>query len=168
MKLEARLPLLLAAAAIAALTVAIIVEFPPRIVWNGSKSAPRGVYILRQLPLEHGRFVLVNPPPAMKKFIERRGYLPPDTPLIKRVRGLPGDEVCREGDRIFINKIHVATALKADSMGRDMPHWSGCFTLQEDEIFLLNEHEKSLDGRYFRTVKRWRVIGTAYPLWTRK
>jgi conjugative transfer signal peptidase TraF len=168
MRMNRRLLLYLSIVAAAALIIVAALDFAPRIVWNGSKSAPRGVYFIRQTSLERGQYMLVDPRPDVKAFIEKRSYLPPDTPLIKRIAGLSGDEICREDDAIFINKNYTATALKTDAADRFMPRWSGCFTLQKDEIFLLNPHQKSIDGRYFGATKRWRVIGVAVPLWVWK
>ncbi|MGE0409859.1 MAG: S26 family signal peptidase, partial [Amphiplicatus sp.] len=45
--------------------------------------------------------------------------------------------------------------------------WSGCFTLRSDEIFLLNDPENSLDGRYFGATELNDVIGVARAVWVR-
>ncbi|HNR78330.1 MAG TPA: S26 family signal peptidase, partial [Parvularculaceae bacterium] len=80
----------------------------------------------------------------------------------------PGDEICGESGAVFINNVSVADAQIFDSIGREMPAWSGCFTLQSDEIFLLNDPENSLDGRYFGATKTVYVIGVARPVWVRR
>ena len=134
-----------------------------------SASAPIGLYrIERNERLEVGDFVLVRPEEALAKLIAERGYLPENIPLLKRVAAVPGDEICRESGAVFINKTRVAEALSFDSLGRKMPAWSGCFTLQSDELFLLNDPDRSLDGRYFGATKSRDVIGVARPVWVRK
>ncbi len=153
---------------ISALGVASAVEFAPRLVWNASGSAPIGLYLIEAGVPEIGDFALVELGPALEKFIAGRRYLPADIPLLKRVAALPGDEVCRKSEAIFINEIYVAEAQISDSSGRKLPHWSGCFTLRSSEFFLLNDHEKSLDGRYFGATKSEDVIGVAIPLWTKE
>ena len=153
--------LLLSVAAVAAISVASAVSFAPKLVWNASASAPIGLYRIKNRAPETGDFVLVTPSSDVAKLINERRYLPPGIPLIKRVGALPGDEVCRENLSIFINRKHVANAQKADSFDREMPSWSGCFMLQSDQIFLLNEHEQSLDGRYFGATSASDVIGVA-------
>lgn len=152
-------------AAIAALALVSAVKFAPVLVWNASASALVGLYrIERNKQFEVGDFVLVRPEETLAKFIKERGYLPENFPLLKRVAALPDDEICRQSEAIFINKARVANALIFDSQGREMPSWSGCFTLQEDELFLLNNHDRSLDGRYFGATKADAVIGVAKPV----
>ncbi|MEZ5897212.1 MAG: S26 family signal peptidase [Parvularculaceae bacterium] len=154
--------------AIAAIGVASAISFAPKLVWNASASAPVGLYKIEKSALEVGDFVLVSPSEEAAKLIAERGYLPQDIPLIKRVAALSGDQICREDSAIFINNTFVATAQNVDSLGRNMPTWSGCFTLRNNEIFLLNDHEKSLDGRYFEATKASDVIGVARPVWKRE
>lgn len=150
------------------LAAAMTYEFAPRVIWNASPSAPIGLYRIEQNPPVIGDFVLVSPSGHAAELIKNRRYLPPDIPLLKRVAAMSGGEICRECERIFINKFHVADAFLVDSIGRDMPRWSGCFTLQSDEVFLLNDHERSLDGRYFGTTKRDQIIGVAIPVFVRE
>ncbi|MEZ5367559.1 MAG: S26 family signal peptidase [Bryobacterales bacterium] len=156
-------------AAIAVVSIASVVTFPPTLVWNASASAPIGLYrIERNERLEVGDFVLVRPEEELAKLIAERSYLPENIPLLKRVSALPGDEICRESQAIFINNVRVADALIFDSLGRIMPSWSGCFTLESDESFLLNDPENSLDGRYFGATEVTDVIGVARPVWVRR
>lgn len=155
------------ALAISALGVASAAEFAPRLVWNASSSAPIGLYRIEDRAPQRGDFVLVDPGSALEKFIAGRGYLPEKIPLLKRLAALPGDEICRKSEAIFINKTFVAEARKFDSEGRILPSWSGCFTLHSGEVFLLNDHENSLDGRYFGATNVKDVIGVVIPLWTK-
>jgi conjugative transfer signal peptidase TraF len=156
-------------AGVAAITLAGLTDFAPVLVWNASASAPIGLYrIERNAPPEIGDFVLVTPDERLGKFIAERAYLPENIPLLKRVAAVPGDEICRESGAVLINKTHVADALNFDSLGRGIPAWSGCFTLRSDEIFLLNDPERSLDGRYFGATKTVDVIGVARPVWVRR
>jgi conjugative transfer signal peptidase TraF len=164
--MRARLfPLAAGALSIAALSLATVREFSPLLVWNASASAPIGLYRIDgdSLP-QIDDLVLVRPDPALELFLSGRGYLPPSIPLIKRVAALSGAEICRRDETIFIDRIRVADALSIDSLDRQMPVWSGCFTLNSDEVFLLNRHEKSLDGRYFGATKISNVTGVALPI----
>lgn len=156
-------------AAMGALVLASAVKFAPLLVWNASASAPIGLYqVKRNNSPEIGDFALVRPDESLAIFIVERGYLPENIPLLKRVAALPGDEICRRSEAILINKIHVADALNFDSLGREMPSWNGCFTLQSDEMFLLNDPENSLDGRYFGATNAVDAIGVAKPVWVRE
>jgi conjugative transfer signal peptidase TraF len=150
----------------AQLIAAMTVDFAPRLVWNGSASAPLGLYLIEDRDLRIGDYALVEPPEIFRKLIAERGYLPPDTPLIKRVAALSGAEICCEETRILIDNVFVAYVQLEDSAGRELPRWHGCFALKRDEIFLLNDHEKSLDGRYFGATNMHNTIGAAIPVWT--
>lgn len=159
------LPIVVGALSVAALSLATAHDFAPRLVWNASASAPIGLYRIDggSLP-QIGHLVLVKPDPALATFITERRYLPPKIPLIKRVAALPGAKICRQNQAVLIEELHVADALLVDSLGRAMPVWSGCFTLNSDEVFLLNRHEQSLDGRYFGATKMNNVTGVATPI----
>ena len=155
---------LISGAAIVALSAAMIVEFAPRMVWNASPSAPQGPYLIAEKTPVVGDYALIEPSNIAKALITERHYLPSDIPLIKRIAALPGAEICRDEARIFVEYLYVADALEVDSLGRLMPRWSGCITLQADEVFLLNDHERSLDGRYFGATKKSQIIGVARPV----
>ncbi|MEZ5981033.1 MAG: S26 family signal peptidase [Parvularculaceae bacterium] len=156
-------------AAIATLSLASAVNFAPILVWNASASAPIGLYrIVRNERLEISDYALVRPDETLEKLITARGYLPENIPLLKRVAALPGDEICRQSEAIFFNDVRVANALMFDSRGRKMPSWAGCFTLQSNEIFLLNDPANSLDGRYFGATSADAVIGVARAVWVRE
>ena len=103
----------------------------------------------------------------MKNLIVERGYLPSDVPVLKRIAASNGDEICRHDAEISINGAPVATALSKDSEGRSLPVWSGCRVLNDHEILLLNDHPRSLDGRYFGPTDKAFVIGRAQLLWGR-
>ena len=167
MKRGRKKPLIIGAVAVVALGVASAAEFAPRLVWNASASAPIGLYSVSQERLERGDYVIVSPSSRIRALIDERGYLPPATPLLKRVAARPGARICRNEDKISIDGAVVAHALLRDSEGHTLPVWSGCQTLDADEIFLLNDHVQSLDGRYFGATKTAFVIGVARPVWTR-
>jgi type IV secretory pathway protease TraF len=96
-----------------------------------------------------------------------RGYLPKGALLIKRVAALPGQNVCRTDLTISVDGSVVAKANARDHAGRDLPRWSGCFTLRPGDVFLLNwDHPASLDGRYFGALPVDAIVGHAQPIWT--
>jgi type IV secretory pathway protease TraF len=70
---------------------------------------------------------------------------------------------------VFINGKPVAEALSVAPDGLKLPAWQGCHVLQADEVFLLNDHPRSLDGRYFGVMRVSDLEGTARlllgPLW---
>ena len=139
---------------------------PKRLVWNASPSVPTGLYWITYGLPRRGNIVLVEPPEPYKTIADQRGYLPKTLPALKRVRALSGDEVCRFGRKMWINGATVSVAQLHDIHGLKLPEWSGCRTLRPDEVFLLTDHPKSFDGRYFGPVDRSAIEGIAHPVWT--
>lgn len=131
------------------------------LIWNKTESAPRGLYLIVSGAIEKGDFVVVSGASTAAKWIAAHGYLGKGWPLIKRVAAVAGDEICRHGRAVSIDGIFAAKALASDSRGRELPRWEGCFTLRADEFFLLNDHPRSLDGRYFGATKREEILGKA-------
>jgi conjugative transfer signal peptidase TraF len=153
---------------IAALGATELAHPRPRLIWNATPSAPVGLYrVEAAVALRRGDFVLAWLPAAARRLAAERHYLPVDVPLVKRIAALAGDTICREQARVTINGIAVATAPRADSHGRALPHWSGCRTLGQNEVFLLMPSvPDSFDGRYFGPIETSAVIGKLVPLWT--
>lgn len=149
-------------AALGAITV-----FPPQDywLWNRTESAPKGLYRLSDGPLTLNGWAVVSADAPSAEWIANRGYLAPDWPIIKRVRGLHGDEICRENGVVSINGEAVASALERDTAGAELPVWEGCLTVKADEVFLLNDHERSLDGRYFGATSQDDLRGSAVLVW---
>jgi conjugative transfer signal peptidase TraF len=143
-----------------------VFEPQKQLLWNRTGSAPAGLYRLSGEPFTPGRWVAVSSRSGPAQWASARGFTGADWPLLKQVAALPGAQICRENLNIFINGKQVAIALAADNLGREMPSWDGCFIVQEDELFLLSSHPRSLDGRYFGATQRDDVDGVAVPLWT--
>jgi len=140
----------------------------PRFVWNASASAPVGLYTIAfDGPLEVTDLVVVDAPEPLATFLAERGYLPKAVPLLKRVRAVSGQSVCRSNLAITVDGIEAGSALEHDRAGRPLPSWQGCQRISNGEIFLMNwEVRDSLDGRYFGLTSADRIIGRAVPLWT--
>lgn len=141
----------------------------PLLIYNASVSAPIGLYRVRSAdPIRLGDLVLARTPLSVRRLAAERGYLPETVPLVKRVAALSGDSVCVRDRAVSIDGRHVADQLTADTAGRPLPVWTGCWTLGPDEIFLLMaDVPHSFDGRYFGPVPASAVIGRLVPLWLR-
>lgn len=151
-----------------ALISTLVQKHDPLLIWNASPSAPIGLYAV-QPPGKLGvpDLVVVSPPEQLASWLAERGYLPKGATLIKRVAGLPGQKICRDGFALTIDGIPMAEAQERDRAGRPLPQWRGCFVLRPGEIFLLNwDAPASLDGRYFGAFPVSAAIGRASPLWT--
>lgn len=153
-------------------TLAIVVTsfgtVPIRLIWNASASVPIGFYRIH--PIHHpavSDLVAVMPPTPLADVMAARGYIARGVPLMKRVMGLPGQEVCRTGHSIAVDGVPLGDARDRDRMGRALPRWQGCRRIAEDELFLMNpEAHDSFDGRYFGPLPARAVIGKAVPLYT--
>ncbi len=145
-----------------------LIPIAPRLIWNVTASTPTGLYALRALgPLRVLELVAVRPPGPVARFLSRGSFLPKGVPLLKHVLALPGQTVCRTNDAITVDGIDVGNAHDRDHLGRPLPRWSGCHTLQPGEVFLMNPTvPDSLDGRYFGPLPVTSVIARAVPLWT--
>lgn len=159
------------ALAIGALALALTVIFPPapRLVWNASASAPIGLYSVSPgAEVERGDMVIARLPEPWRTLAARRHYLPANVPLVKRVAGEPGDNVCAIGPFIYVNDRLVAERLRRDAGGRAMPWWVGCATLRSGVRFLLMADSLgSFDGRYFGPSSANDIVGEAHLLWRR-
>ena len=162
--------LLTTGAALGLIGASAAVRIDPFVIWNATASVPIGFYIV--MPIREpkvGDLVAVRAPAPLERWLVDNGYIGGDAPLLKRVAGLAGAEVCRDGTTIRINGNAVAEAHGRDRLGRLLPVWRGCRRLWDGEVFFLNAQEAaSLDGRYFGPLGTDTIIGRATPLWTRR
>ena len=163
-----RRTLTVTALAVIGIAAASAVEWPMKLIWNATASAPIGFYTVEPADaLDVPELVAVMPPAQLARFMVERGYVGRGVPLLKRVAGLPGQRVCRAGLAIIVDGIEMAEALERDRLGRALPVWQGCRIIAPGEIFLMNwDVRDSLDGRYFGPIPASSVIGRAVPLWT--
>lgn len=140
----------------------------PRLVWNATASAPRGLYFLFVTREFHrGDLVLAVPPAWVRDLAARRGYLPADVPLIKRIAASAEDRVCSDGIHIRVNSHIAAVRLPSDARHRPLPQWTGCTVLDSHHDFLLMEGvPASFDGRYFGPTPIANNLGRLAPIWT--
>ena len=127
---------------------------------------PRGLYWRHNSPPQRGQWAIVSAESEDATWAKDQGFTGQHWPLIKRVAAASGDEICRNDLQIIINQRPAAFALETDFQGRDLPNWQGCRVLKTQEIFLLNAHPHSLDGRYFGATDLRDVAGTGTLIWT--
>ncbi len=163
-----RRTLLLAGLVAAATLATLAVPVSRYAVWNASASVPTGLYAIRgKASLHVGERVAVEPPPALRRLLAARGYLPAGVPLLKRIAAVSGQRVCRFGHGVTIDGAIAGTARAHDRLGRPLPAWFGCRTLWTGELFVMNPAAPdSFDGRYFGVLRIADVIGRATPIWT--
>uniref|UniRef100_A0A9E8CKR4 S26 family signal peptidase n=1 Tax=Bosea sp. NBC_00436 TaxID=2969620 RepID=A0A9E8CKR4_9HYPH len=151
----------------AAVAFGSVATVPVRLIWNSSASVPVGLYTITPAePFALSDLVAVRAPQLIERFMVARGSIAAGVPLLKHVRALPGQTVCRAGGIITVDGTRLGEALARDRHGRDLPSWQGCRKLAQGEIFLMNVPPDSFDGRYFGPFPTRSVIGRATPLWT--
>jgi conjugative transfer signal peptidase TraF len=150
----------LAASALAS-WLALTSKQTPFLIYNGSLSAPIGLYAIDHSRPNRGDLVLVRPWPELARLLGKHDILPAGVPLLKTVVGIADDDVCRHGYTISINGIPAAEILAMDANGRELSGWASCRKLVRGEFFLLQPHPRSFDSRYFGPVLSCDVIGIA-------
>lgn len=141
----------------------MIVPQTPRILYNKSDSAPIGWYKLNPdgAPMRDAMVAAFAPAEA-RNLADMRDYLPYHVPLLKSVWAVAGETVCSENGIIQApNRPDIHAAVR-DGLGRNLPHWEGCITLKDSEIFLVSTYvQNSFDSRYFGPVPINNILGTA-------
>lgn len=112
---------------------------------NASPSLPYwAIWLERGAAPQRGDIVLFDPPAS--PLLERH-FGPRPQPFGKRVAGMPGDRVTRQGRTFFVNGTPVATAKPATRFGEPLALGptgtvpSGCY-------FVTTEHKDGFDSRY--------------------
>lgn len=132
----------------------------PPMILNETPSMALGFYVhLGEVAdLKRGDIIAMPMNSAARNYLVKKLGYPKDTMLIKRVAGLSGDLVCRQGSVVTINK-RTLVAARSDRQGIPLPAWVGCRTLSTSEVFLLGDHPSSFDSRYFGPVSRSELAG---------
>lgn len=140
----------------------------PRFVWNGSRSSPIGLYLVRRdRPARVGDLVVTWLPGPARRLANARQYLPARVPLVKRVAATGGSLACTAGHAILVDGRIVARRLDVDQKGRTLPSWSGCRRLRGGQLLLVSSHPSSFDGRYFGPIEPPAILGRAVRIWPR-
>jgi conjugative transfer signal peptidase TraF len=153
------------ALAIAALAGPYFYPRRPLLLWNASPSEPIGLYRLASGGGRTGDMVAAFAPIRFRLLAAKRGYLPEEVPLIKRIAAAAGDRLCTAGRELRINGRTAAIRLQSDIRGRSLPWWQGCRRLHTGEALILGTGPRSFDGRYFGPVPTSALLGEAVLVW---
>lgn len=138
-------------------------QVEPLVIYNPSASVPQGFYLRSARAPQTGDFVTITSVEVAADYAALRGFADPTDRFIKRIAAASGQTVCAEGDSVSIDGRLAAVRSSRDSEGHALPSWSGCRTLDADEVFLLGDTADSFDGRYWGTTRLQSISG----VWTR-
>lgn len=105
-----------------------------------------------------GDYVLIKPPVENEY---TKGKL-----LVKKVVCSEGDHIRTEGLDFYCNGNYLGRARTADSKGRPVKPVELNQYIGRGYYFVMGEHERSYDSRYFGLVPRENVLKLEYPLST--
>lgn len=131
----------------------------------------------RTLEVKRGELVLACLETRMARFGYERGYITAGkcpggiAPVGKYVAAVSGDKIDYNCQGVLVNDrlISNTASVRRDGAGRPMPLYAepgSYFTLEEDEVMLLNEQVSSYDSRYFGPVRSYFIIARLSPLLT--
>ena len=136
----------------------------PYIIWNTTSSLPKGFYKIEQ-GYTYGDIIAFDIPTKLQKLVKERHWIPLYDRLLKRIVGLEGDQICFQGNKIFLNNNYFGITSLTDSKGRPMPQLKGCHTIEKGHVWvMLKNNPLSLDSRYYGQVAESTIYGKAVPI----
>jgi conjugative transfer signal peptidase TraF len=135
---------------------------------NLTPSEPVGIYRLVEGGAERGAFVWLKQPVGPAASILHR-YAPANIPLIKRVAAIPGDvvQVGTLGIRIDGTLWRDSAPLDRDAEGRSLPAYPfGTYRVRAGQLWVMSDHSRGIDSRYFGPVPETSVISRVVPVIT--
>lgn len=161
--LSSRAKTLILAIALTGLGLAV---FRPHdlILYNPSDSIPKGFYVRDGSELARGSVVTIRSVHAAPDYAAKRNFADEGDRFLKRIAAMEGDTVCAEGSVVSVNGKPIAERADVGVVGDPLPSWTGCVTLDADQMFILGDHPGSFDGRYWGISKRADITGPWRPL----
>jgi len=153
-----------ATTAVASATACLLAS---HLIWNWTPSLPLGLYWLSIGSAPRlGALVAFPVPPAVRKLVLERRYLPRGALLVKHVVATAGDLVCADEGVFAINGAPFGGIATRDSAGRPLPHFEGCGPVAEGFVHVASRDPRSFDSRTFGPVPEGAIRGRVTPLWT--
>jgi conjugative transfer signal peptidase TraF len=137
---------------------------------NLTPSEPVGIYRLVKGGAERGALVLLKQPTGPTALVLHR-YAPANIPLIKRVAAVAGDvvQVGAHGVRIDGTLWPDSAPLDRDAEGKSLqPYPFATYRVRTGQIWVMSEHPRGIDSRYFGPVTETSIISRLTPvtLWS--
>jgi len=135
---------------------------------NITPSEPVGIYRRVASGVHRNALVLLRQPQDPASSILGR-YLPANIPLIKRVAATPGDVVDESMRGVWVNGIlwPDSAPLTHDQEGRSLQQYPfGTYRVATGQLWVMSNHPRGLDSRYFGPVMDSSVISRMVPIAT--
>ncbi len=132
---------------------------------NLTPSEPVGIYRLVAGGAQRGALVWLKQPVGPAASILHR-YAPAKIPLIKRVAAISGDivQVGTLGVRIDGTLWFDSAPLDRDAEGRPLrPYPFGTYCVRPGQLWVMSQHPRGIDSRYFGPVAETSVISRVVP-----
>ncbi len=133
---------------------------------NLTPSEPVGIYRLVKGGAERGALVWLKQPTGPAALVLHR-YAPANIPLIKRVAAVAGDLVQVAAHGVRIDGIHWpdSAPVDHDADGRSLrPYPFGTYRIRAGQLWVLSQHPRGIDSRYFGPVAISSVISQLVPV----
>jgi conjugative transfer signal peptidase TraF len=135
---------------------------------NLTPSEPVGIYRRVAGGAQPNALVLLRQPhDSAAPILER--YLPANIPLIKRIAAIPGEVVETSARGVRVNGIlwPDSAPLTHDQEGRSLqPYPFGTYRVAAGQLWVMSNHPRGLDSRYFGPVTESSVISPLVPIVT--
>jgi len=137
----------------------------PLIIYNATDSLPHGIYrVIKQQTYKRGDLIVFPIPEQVRSLVLERGWLKPDSYLIKPVAAINGDNMWITCGQVFVNGKYFGVIKKQDRKGLPLPSLVINDTLSAGEIAVLQRSDDSFDSRYFGPIDERQIIGRAVPI----
>ena len=128
---------------------------------NVSESLPQKVFLVKENePFTRGEIVQFN----HKE--DEGGFFPNDSRMMKKVIGMPGDNVEFIGSEFYINGVKFGAAKDLSLTGKKLTK-NTSKTLGDDEYFVFTPHPDSFDSRYIHMgyISKSQITGKVVKSW---
>lgn len=128
---------------------------------NVSDSSPLGIYIVNKFSknFNAGDYILYEIPEDYKKYTYKELQ---KLDSLKKIEAVNGDEIKIEDYKLYINNVYKG------NLNSKIPISNNQFIVKDDEVFTLSENPASLDGRYYGAIKKNKIKGKCYLIYTFK
>ena len=158
-------PLFFTGSVVGSIAAVCSVFAQPLIIYNATDSLLHGFYrVIKQQTYKRGDLIVFPVPERVRRLVIQRGWLKPDSYLIKTVVAIDGDNVWITCGQVFVNGKSFGAIKKKDRQGLPLPSLVFNETLSAGKIAVLQRSDDSFDSRYFGPIDEREIIGRAVPI----